>query len=106
MTTEERSLWNYLRGNALGFKFRRQQVIDGFIVDFYCHAIGLIVEVDGGIHQLQQDYDTELDRIIQSWGLHILRVSNDDIHNNLYKTISSIKQTCLLLAELLKQNRQ
>lgn len=102
MTPEERILWHYLRNNTLGFKFRRQQLIDGFIVDFYCHAVGLIIEVDGGIHQMQQDYDAERDRIIQSRGLHVLRVTNDDIHKNLYNTISQIKQTCLKLAELQK----
>ena len=43
MTPEEQILWRYLRNGALGFKFRRQQVIDGFIVDFNCHAVGLVI---------------------------------------------------------------
>ena len=48
MTTEEKALWQRLRANRLdGFHFRRQQVIDGFIVDFYCHAASLVVETDG-----------------------------------------------------------
>ena len=103
MTPEEKILWHYLRNSALGFKFRRQQIIDGFICDFYCHAVGLIIEVDGGIHQIQQDYDIERDRIIQSRGLYVLRVSNSDIHHNLYNTISHIKQICKKLTELQKQ---
>lgn len=102
MTPEERILWYYLRDSALGFKFRRQQVIDGFIIDFYCHAVSLVIEVDGRIHQMQQDYDAERDRIIKSRGLHVFRVSNDDIHNDLYNTISQIKRTCIKLAELQK----
>lgn len=103
LTPEERILWHYLRDrNTLGFKFRSQQVINGFITDFYCHAIGLVIEVDGGIHQMQQDYDKERDRIIQSRGLHVLRVSNEDIHNDLYNIISQIRQTCLKLVELQK----
>ncbi len=51
MTPAERRLWNELRANRLGgWHFRRQQIIDGFIVDFYCHKAGLIIEVDGPIH--------------------------------------------------------
>lgn len=103
MTPEESILWRYLRNSALGFKFRRQQVIDGFIVDFYCHALGLVIEVDGGIHQTQKDYDLARDRIIQTRGLQVLRVSNEDIHRNLYNAISQIKRTCLNLAESRKR---
>ena len=51
MTPTETVLWGCLRGNRLaGLKFRRQQIIDGFIADFYCHAAALVVEVDGPIH--------------------------------------------------------
>ena len=52
MTAEEKILWRHLRTNRLqGLHFRRQQVFDGFIVDFYCHQSGLVVEVDGAVHQ-------------------------------------------------------
>ncbi len=52
MTPEEKILWQRLRANRLnGLHFRRQQIIDGFIVDFYCHSAGVVVEVDGEIHQ-------------------------------------------------------
>ena len=63
MTAEEKQLWQRLKGNRLGFHFRRQQVIDGFIVDFYCHAVGLVIEVDGEIHERQAESDAERDRI-------------------------------------------
>ena len=52
-----RSVWQELRGNKLGVHFKRQQVIAGFIVDFYCHQAALFVEVDGDIHDLQQEED-------------------------------------------------
>jgi len=52
MTPAEKILWEELRANKLGVHFRRQQVIAGFIVDFYCHRAGLVVEVDGDIHDL------------------------------------------------------
>jgi very-short-patch-repair endonuclease len=47
MTPAEKLLWQEVRANKLGVRFRRQQVIQGFIVDFYCHQAGLVVEVDG-----------------------------------------------------------
>ncbi len=52
MTSAEKVLWNELRGNKLGVHFRRQQIIAGFIVDFYCHRAGLVIELDGDIHNL------------------------------------------------------
>lgn len=62
MTPEERVLWQELRLlRQRGYAFRRQQVIAGFIVDFYCHNAALVVEVDGGIHDQQQEYDAERD---------------------------------------------
>jgi very-short-patch-repair endonuclease len=55
MTPAEKILWEELRGSKLGVHFRRQQVIEGFIVDFYCHKTGLVVEVDGDVHDLQRN---------------------------------------------------
>jgi len=61
MTPEERILWNHLRQNrCAGLHFRRQQVISGFIVDFYCDGARLAVELDGAFHDI--DYDAERDR--------------------------------------------
>lgn len=51
MTSAEKILWEHLRAKRFkNFKFRRQQIIEGFIVDFYCHSLGLIIEVDGEVH--------------------------------------------------------
>ena len=47
MTPAEKMLWGELRANKLGIHFRRQQIIEGFIVDFYCHKASLVIEVDG-----------------------------------------------------------
>jgi very-short-patch-repair endonuclease len=60
MTPAEKILWEQLRHNRLnGLQFRRQQIIDRYIVDFYCHEKALVVEIDGDIHDLQQEYDAE-----------------------------------------------
>ena len=78
MTPSERLLWQHLRANRLGgLHFRRQQIIEGFIADFFCHAARLVVELDGPIHEDQREYDAERDRIIEAYGLYVLRFTND-----------------------------
>jgi very-short-patch-repair endonuclease len=95
MTAEERRLWEHLRTNRLdGFHFRRQQVIDGFIVDFYCHAAGLMVELDGAIHQQQEEYDAERDRRLSAHGLRVLRIRNQDVWNDLDDVLACIAVAC------------
>jgi very-short-patch-repair endonuclease len=89
-TAEEEMLWQRLRRNALGHHFRRQQVIDGFIVDFYCHAAGLVVEVDGAVHEQQASYDHERDAILKARGLRLLRISNDRVETDLRGVLDEI----------------
>lgn len=90
-TPEEQVLWEALRNNRLrGLHFRRQQIIDGFIVDFYCHGAGLVVEVDGVGHARQAEYDQERDRILAARGLQIMRVSNDDVNTGLAAALERI----------------
>jgi very-short-patch-repair endonuclease len=91
MTAEESILWEALRQGRLGgVRFRRQQVIDGFIADFYCHQAGLVIEVDGGQHREQAGYDAERDRILALHGLRVLRVSNDEVRARLPSVLRRI----------------
>ena len=76
-TPAEKILWEELRANKLGLHFRRQQIIVGFIVDFYCHKAGLVVEVDGEIHDLQQEDDRECEKAFSTLGLRIVRFRNE-----------------------------
>ncbi len=69
MTPAEKILWQELRANKLGVHFRRQQVIAGFIVDFYCHKAGLVIEVDGDIYDLQQAEDARCEKVLNEMGL-------------------------------------
>ena len=88
-TPAEARLWQALRGNSLlGLKFRRQQIIDGFIADFYCHAAALVVECDGPIHD--PGYDAERDRILGGRKLLVLRFPNERILNDLEKVLDEI----------------
>ncbi|MEL7038141.1 MAG: DUF559 domain-containing protein [Cyanobacteria bacterium J06592_8] len=91
MTPEERILWEKLRRNNInGLHFRRQQIIDGFIVDFYCHQARLVIEVDGEVHNQQLESDQERDQILSAKGLKILRVTNQDVKNNLQEVLNKI----------------
>jgi very-short-patch-repair endonuclease len=95
MMPTENILWQKLRANRLGgYHFRRQQVIAGFIVDFYCHAVGLIVEVDGGIHQTRTEYDQARDRILSARGLRVIRIPNADISRDLPSVLNRILAAC------------
>lgn len=95
MTPHERILWNALRRNQLGgYHFRRQQVIDGYIADFYCHAASLVVETDGPIHDEQRGYDEERDETLARRGLLVLRVRNGEIERDLSGVLAKIRDVC------------
>lgn len=95
MTPAEAVLWQALRANRLGgIHFRRQQVIAGFIVDFYCHAASLVIEVDGGIHLRQVEADRERERILVERGLRVLRFQNEQILNDLAGVLAHILAAC------------
>lgn len=95
MTPAERRLWARLRAGRLGgFHFRRQQVIEPYIVDFYCHQTGIIVEVDGDVHLNQQDRDQKRDQYLQSLGLQVLRFWNSDIDHHLETVLEEILRAC------------
>jgi len=85
MTPAEKEFWNMVRGKKInGLKFRRQQIIDGFIVDFYCDSIGLCVEIDGSIHddEVTKNYDRLRDEAIALRKLKVLRIKNDEVFND------------------------
>jgi very-short-patch-repair endonuclease len=83
-TPAEKVLWNILRNkDVLGLKFRRQHKIGQFIVDFYCHSIGLIIEVDGKVHEKRKTEDQIRSRFFRTLGLRVIRFSNKEILNSI-----------------------
>ena len=95
MTPAEKILWKEVRANRLsGLHFRRQQIIHGYFADFYCHQYELIVELDGGIHVLQKEYDAERDAYLTALGFRIIRFRNEDITNNLKAVLQKIVEEC------------
>jgi len=91
-TPAEPRLWGALRRGVRGAHFRRQQVVEGFIVDFYCHQAALIVEIDGSVPGAQRDADAYRDAVLQGWGFTVLRFSNDDVMERLPAALLRIRQ--------------
>ncbi|MBC7545761.1 MAG: endonuclease domain-containing protein [Candidatus Sericytochromatia bacterium] len=79
-TDSEAVAWEMLRNRRLrGLKFRRQQVIRGYIVDFYCHELRLAVELDGPIHALQQPQDLARQNHLAACGIRVVRLPNAEL---------------------------
>jgi len=79
-TEAERKLWKYLRLRQLGgYKFRRQQPLGSYIVDFVCLEKKLIVELDGGQHSIQINYDAKRTEWLETHGFRVLRFWNNDV---------------------------
>src|SRR6185436_3469873 len=95
MTPAEKILWKHVKANKLnGLHFRRQQIVHGYFADCYCHQHALIVEVDGGIHELQKEYDAEREEYLNSLGLHVIRFTNDEIEKDLNGVLNKIVEEC------------
>ena len=90
MTSAEKVLWNEFRGNKLGVHFRRQQIIAGFIVDFYCHRAGLVIELDGSVHANQSEEDAHHGKVLNEMGLRVIRFGNGEVEKNLAEVLRKI----------------
>ena len=95
-TRAEKRAWIQLKDRrTLGLKFRRQVPIDGYIVDFYCHGIRVIVEIDGGVHDRpgQSEWDAERNQRLEELGYRVLHLTNEDVLNHpncLFETIRAL----------------
>lgn len=105
MTPGEARLWAKLRKNQLnGFHFRRQQPISPYIVDFLCNPARLVIEVDGGVHLDQQDYDRERDLDLRSIGLRVLHFWNSDVNENIDAVLEEILRACRDISQPIPEN--
>ncbi|MDO5806385.1 MAG: endonuclease domain-containing protein [Eubacteriales bacterium] len=92
-TKQEKHLWyDYLRTYPV--RFQRQKTIRGFIVDFYCHAARLVIELDGAQHNKAQGmaYDRERTAVLESYHLFVIRFSNQQIDKNFSEVCTQIDQ--------------
>lgn len=101
-TKSERELWKWLRGSALGYKFRRQHSIQNYIVDFYCTKLRLIIEVDGYIHgeEHKKMHDIQRQHELEALGYTFLRVRNEQILFDSDATRMQILNECDRLSRL------
>jgi very-short-patch-repair endonuclease len=91
-TKAEDILWRRLRGSRFhGAKFRRQVPFDRFVVDFYCHAAKLVVELDGKQHDWFADYDAARTRVLATRGVSVLRFANVEIEKDLDSVLARIR---------------
>ncbi|MBE6986502.1 MAG: endonuclease domain-containing protein [Ruminococcaceae bacterium] len=94
MTPWERKLW-YCFLSKYPVRFQRQKMIDKYIVDFYCAAAKLAIELDGGGHYYKDAIkkDEQRTKIINQFGVEIVRFCNTDIDKHFYEVCSVIDQT-------------
>ena len=93
MTDAERFLWSKIRRKQLKeFQFYRQKNIGDYIVDFYCPAAKLIVEIDGGQHYSEENIvkDEVRDKFLSDLGFRVLRFSNSDVFKNIEGVVEEI----------------
>jgi len=92
-TNAERLLWQKLRNKQLeGYKFRRQQPIGNYIVDFVNFENLIIIELDGGQHAILKGKDRNRDAWLQSQGFHVLRFWNNDVLENIDGVLAVIRK--------------
>ncbi len=92
-TLAEKLLWNRLRNKQVkGHRFRRQHPIDRFIVDFYCRDAGLVIEVDGSVHDSPEssEYDAGRQELLEQRGLTVLRFSNAQVIHETDSVLNAI----------------
>ena len=95
-TDAEQLLWMHLRMKQMeGLKFRRQQPIDNYIVDFVCFESRIIIEVDGGQHVSENHKDKERDSYFQQFGFKVIRFWNNEVLQNTNGVLEIIRDICL-----------
>nr|WP_284046806.1 endonuclease domain-containing protein [Gelidibacter japonicus] len=95
MTSAEKILWSYLENKKFeGYKFRRQHPLHLFIVDFYCHELGLIIEVDGAYHEIkeQEEKDEKRTELLEFQGLTVIRFTNEEVATDIEIVLTKIKK--------------
>ncbi len=91
-TLEEKMLWQELKGNKLGRKFIRQYSVDNYVVDFYCPAKRLAIELDGESHKDNQKYDQYRTKYLGAFGIGVIRFWNQEIRNDVEDVVEKIRE--------------
>ena len=97
MTKAELLLWERLRNNQIiGLRFRAQHPIDIFIADFYCHVLKLVIEIDGGVHDDEEQtvYDKGRTAELNNLGIEVIRFSNAEVLSDIDTVVRKITEHC------------
>jgi very-short-patch-repair endonuclease len=94
LSPAEAILWNQIKNNKLGVKFRRQHGIGSYILDFYCSKCKLCIELDGGTHDNEKAYHYDQNRssFIENCDIKVIRFLNNDVYKNLDGVLIEIKK--------------
>jgi very-short-patch-repair endonuclease len=95
MTKAETKLWKHLQKNQFNdLRFRRQHPVNRFIVDFYCHALKLVIEIDGGVHNeaIQKERDENRTYELEQFGLKVIRFDNNMVMKNIEGVLKEIEK--------------
>ena len=96
-TPAERALWRVLRDRGVnGLRFRRQHPLGGFVLDFYCAEVSLCVEVDGGVHDAQQERDAHRTASLALRGIRVIRFRNEEVLTDLPFVLRRIAKAAAL----------
>ena len=99
-TAAEDYLWQRIRRQQIfGYKFRRQHVIDRFIVDFYCAEARLVIEVDGPIHDYTEEEDALRTAFLESLGLRVIRFTNGEVWQQTHAVVERVGEVLQELAQ-------
>jgi very-short-patch-repair endonuclease len=90
-TPSEDAFWQAVRGRkACGVKFRRQQIIGPFVVDFFAPSHRLVVEIDGGVHFGREEHDAAREQFLQDCGLRVLRFDAVEVEQSLERVLETV----------------
>lgn len=93
MTLAEKLLWEELRNKKFPVKFRRQHPLGLYVVDFYCHKLKLVIELDGEIHLKPEiaAYDVKREKEITDMGLKVIRFKNSEVADSMEEVLEKIR---------------
>ena len=95
-TPAEKALWPHIRRKSLGVEFHRQVPLLLYIIDFYCHEIGLAIELDGSIHNQQFIEDASRQGELEQKGVHFLRFTNEQV-------LSEIDEVLIVITKVVEE---
>ena len=91
-TLPEVLLWQKIKQRAYGVQFHRQVPMINYITDFYCHEIGLAIEIDGSSHDHNFFYDAKRQGDLEAYGVTFLRFSNEEVKTNMFSVLLVIEE--------------